>query len=84
MEPGGQGDRGDLQVLVATQEESRKRLGGRETILLIECFNNLDVGVTQCQTEPRDKFSHQLFKFSHPYLSFSFSYLQLVCLTFLE
>ena len=40
-----QGDRGDLQALVATQGESRKRLGGREAILLIECFNNVDVGV---------------------------------------
>ena len=49
----GQGDRGDLQAFMATQEESGKRLGGRETILLIQCFNNLDVGVTQCQTEPR-------------------------------
>ena len=41
----GQGDRDDLQALVATQGESRKRLGGRETILLIECFNNMVVGV---------------------------------------
>ena len=41
----GQGDRGDLQALVAMQGESRKRLGGREAILLIEYFNNVDVGV---------------------------------------
>ena len=41
----GQGDRGDLQALVATQGESQKGLGGREAILLIECFNNVDVGV---------------------------------------
>jgi len=41
----GQDDRGDLQALVAMQGESRKRLGGREAILLIECFNNEDVGV---------------------------------------
>ena len=33
------------QALVASQEESQKRLGGREAILLIECFNNVDVGV---------------------------------------
>ena len=31
----GQGDRGDLQVLVATQEETRERLGGREVILFV-------------------------------------------------
>ena len=51
----GQGDHDDLQALVATQEESRKRLGGREAILLIECFNNMDVGAALCLTEPRDK-----------------------------
>jgi len=32
------------QALVASQEESRKRLGGREAILLIECFNNVEYG----------------------------------------
>ena len=31
-----------LQVLVASQEESRKRFGGRETILLIKCFKNVE------------------------------------------
>ena len=40
-----QDGRGDLQALVATQGDTRKRLGGREAILLIECFNNMDVGV---------------------------------------
>jgi hypothetical protein len=39
---GGQGDRGDLQALVVRVEESRKRLGGREAILSIECFNNME------------------------------------------
>ena len=66
----GQGDRGDLQALVATQEGTRERLGGREAILLIACFNNMDVRATQCQTEPWDKFSRQEFAFSHLYLSF--------------
>ena len=31
----GQGDRGDLQALVATQEETRERLGGREAKLFM-------------------------------------------------
>ena len=30
------------QALVVSQEESRKRLGDREPILSIECFNNVD------------------------------------------
>ena len=30
------------QTLVANQEESRKRFGGREAILSVECCNNVD------------------------------------------
>ena len=82
----GKRDKGNVvtwQGLVASQEESRKRIGGQEAILSIECFNNVDVEASLWQSEPQDKSSHQEFASPHPsYLSFRISYYKLVCFYF--
>ena len=56
-----------------------------ESDTLRECFNNVDVGALQWQSEPRDKSSRQEFASPHPsYLSFRISYCNLCAFTFIE
>jgi hypothetical protein len=66
---------GDLvRALVASQEEFRKRLGNREVVLLVRCFNNIDYGWSCVYRYHGINFHVESFLPLIPLLSFNLPY----------